>query len=149
MQIDSSTVLLSGLFVKALIAVLFLVFWIYDRRSTWYAWWSGAFFFGTLAALIFLMRGFTGELFSIGFGVAGLITIMSFCWQGARALNGRRPLWLPVWLAPAAWLAIRMVPGFLDKLRYRVFVSSLLITGLIAMAAIEFWRDREEQLLSR
>jgi diguanylate cyclase (GGDEF)-like protein len=149
MQIDSSTVLLSGIFVKALIAVMFLVFWIHDRRSTWYAWWSGTFVFAIVAALIFLMRGFAGELFAIGFGVAALITAMNFCWQGARAFNGRSPLWIPVLLAPAAWLAVCVVPGFLDNLRYRVFVSSLLISPLIAMAAMEFWRERDEKLMSR
>jgi hypothetical protein len=38
------------------------------------------------------------------------------------------------------------VPGFLDDLRVRVVVSSLLIAPLIAMSAVEFWRGRDEPL---
>lgn len=149
MQIDSSTVLLSGIFVKALIAVLFLIFWIHDRRSTWFAWLCGSFFFATVATSIFLLRGFAGELFSIGIGVAALIMAVSFGWQGARAFNRRQPVWVLALLAPAPWLAACLVPGFLENLHYRVYLSSLLVSLPIAMAAIEFWRDRAERLLSR
>ncbi len=52
MQIDASTVLLSGIFVKLLLGTLFLVFWLSDRRSPWFGWWSGTYFFAALAASI-------------------------------------------------------------------------------------------------
>jgi diguanylate cyclase (GGDEF)-like protein len=149
MHIDAFTVLLSGVFIKALLATLFAVFWLYDRRATCFAWWSGTYAFGTLAALIFLLRGFSGELFAIGAGVAALIAAFACCWEGARAFDGRRPLWLPVLLAPCLWLGVCLVPGFLDDLRARVIVSSLCIAPLLAMSALEFWRGRDEPLLSR
>ena len=50
MQIDASTVLLSGIFVKLLLGALFLVFWLSDRRSPWFGWWSGTYFFAAVAA---------------------------------------------------------------------------------------------------
>jgi hypothetical protein len=50
---------------------------------------------------------------------------------------------------PLLWLAICLAPGFLGNLHYRVVVSSLLLTALIAMIAVEFWRGREEPLMSR
>jgi GGDEF domain-containing protein len=149
MQIDSSTVLLSGLFVKALIAAQFLVFWLYERRSTWYGWWSCAFFFGAAAALTFQLRGFQGELLAIGVGVAAVIATMGCCWQGARAFNRRRPSWVLALLAPTVWLMTCLLPGFLENLRSRIFVSSLLIAMLLMLTAIEFWRGRSERLLSR
>jgi diguanylate cyclase (GGDEF)-like protein len=52
-------------------------------------------------------------------------------------------------LVPLLWLAICLAPGFLGNLHYRVVVSSLLLTALIAMIAVEFWRGREEPLMSR
>jgi diguanylate cyclase (GGDEF)-like protein len=149
MHIDSSTVLLSGIFVKALIVALFLVFWIYDRRSTWFGWWGGGFAFGAVAGVIFLLRGFGGTVLSIGTGVAALIVAMCFAWQGARAFHRRRPLWIPTLLAPSVWLLACLVPGFAGNLRYRIILSSILLSVLVAMAAVEFWRDREERLLSR
>ncbi len=62
MQIDASTVLLSGIFVKLLLGTLFLVFWLSDRRSPWFGWWSGTYFFAAVAASILLLRGFGGSL---------------------------------------------------------------------------------------
>ena len=149
MQIDLFTVLLAGVFIKALLAALFLVFWLYDRRSTCFAWWSGTFSFATVAAVVFLLRGFGGEMFAIGAGVGTMIGAFACCWEGARAFDGRRPLWFPVLLAPAIWLAVCLLPGFLDNVRARVVVSSLLIACLIVMSAVEFWRGRDEPLMSR
>jgi diguanylate cyclase (GGDEF)-like protein len=148
MQIDSFTLLLAGVVVKALLSILFLTFWVYDRRSPWFAWWSGAYFFGTLAALMFLLQGFEATLLVAG-GVAALIMAFGLCWQGARVFDKRRPLLLPVILAPCLWLALCLLPGFLDNLRYRVVVSSLLVAISIALTAFEFWRGRQERLLSR
>jgi diguanylate cyclase (GGDEF)-like protein len=149
MQIDSFTVLLLGVFIKVLLGALFLVFWLYDRRSTCFAWWSGGFFFGALAVVVFLIYGVRGSIEAIGAGVAALIAAFGLAWQGARAFDGRRPMLIPVVLLPAIWLGLCLVPGFLDNLRARVIVSSLLIAPLIAMSGIEYWRGRDEPLLSR
>src|SRR5947209_6578231 len=149
MQIDASTVLLFGLFIKALLCTLFLIFWLYERSATWFAWWSAAFGFGTVAALVFLLHGFAGNLLSIGAGVAALIAAIGCTWQGARAFERRRPMWLAFALAPCLWFAACLVPGFLANLHARVIVSSLLLIPLLALAGLEFWRGRHERLLSR
>jgi len=55
MQIDAFTILLFGLFIKLVLGVLFLIFWLNDRRGApWFAWWSATYFCGSLAALLFL-----------------------------------------------------------------------------------------------
>jgi diguanylate cyclase (GGDEF)-like protein len=149
MQIDPSTILLSGIFVKLLLGTLFLIFWLYDRRSPWFGWWSGTYFFGAAAATVFLVRGFDGTPLAIGAGVAALIVAFGLCWQAARSFHGRRPLWLPMLAALGVWIAACWVPGFLDNLHYRVVISSVLLAALIALPAVEFWRGREERLLSR
>lgn len=148
MQIDAFTVLLFGLLVKLLLGVLFLVFWLKSRRALWFAWWSAAFFLGTLSSAFFL-RGFSGEFLTIGVAVALLIGCFGCSWQGARAFEKRPPLWFPVIAAPALWLAACLVPGFIESLSYRVALSSSLLAPLIAMSAFEFWRGRDEKLLSR
>jgi diguanylate cyclase (GGDEF)-like protein len=148
-QIDSFTVVLFGIFIKVVLGCLFLVFWKQHRGATWYAWWSGTFFFACVASVTFTIRGFTTDLLSIGIGIAAMILAFAFCWQGARAFDRRPILWLPVVSAPALWLAACLVPGFIDNVVYRVVLSSLIVTSLLAMTAFEFWRGRSEPLPSR
>lgn len=149
MPIDSFTVLFAGASIKALLCILFFVFWLHDRRATCFAWWSAAFGFGAVAVVIFLVNGFRPELESIGIGGAGLIAAFSCCWQGGRAFHRRPPLWIVAVLAPAIWLAACLMPGFLDNMRARIVVSSLLLGVLTGLSAFEFWRGRDEPLVSR
>jgi len=150
MHVDAFTILLFGLFIKAMLGALFFVFWLNDRRGAiWFAWWSATFAFGSLSATLFLLRGFGAEFVSIGIGVASLIAAFACCWQGTRAFDRRPPLWLPVFVAPGLWLAACLLPNFLDTVSYRVMLSSALLAPLIAMCAVEFWRGRQEPLQSR
>ena len=149
MQIDGHTVVLCGILIRTLLAILFLSFWIKDRQATWFAWWSAAFFLGDLMALFYLRSGFVVVSAPSGFVVAALIAGAACCWQGARAFEGRAPLWLPVLGTPALWLLACLIPGFIENLSYRVVLSSLLLAPLLAMAAVEFRRGRQEKLPSR
>ncbi len=149
MQIDAFTILLFGVFIKTLLGVLFLIFWFSERRSIWFMWWSATFFVGAVAAILFMMRGSSADFVAIGIGNATLFAAFACCWQGARAFDRRRPLWLGVVAAPAAWLALCLMPEFMANVGVRVIVSSLLVTPLLAMTGVEFWRGREEALPSR
>jgi diguanylate cyclase (GGDEF)-like protein len=149
MQIDPFTVLLSGVFVKLLLGSLFLIFFLYDRRSPWFGWWAATYFFAAAAASIFLFRGLEGKLESIGAGGAALIAVFGLCWHAARSFHHRSPLWAPVLGAVALWFAACLTPGFLENPHYRVILSSLLLGSLIAVSGVEFWRGRDERLLSR
>ena len=149
MQIDPFTVLLSGLLIRTVLAILFLVFWTKDTRAVWFAWWGATFLFADVAAVFLLVTGLTTAFFSLGATTAAVLAAMGCCWQGARAFEGRAPLWLPVWGAPVLWLTVCLIPGFLENTGYRVILSSLLLAPLIAMTAFEFWRGRQEYLPSR
>src|SRR5689334_17277139 len=114
MHIDASTILLSGICVKLVLALLFLAFWMHDRRAVWYGWWSGTYFLGMAAAGVFLLRGFGGEMSVIGAGTTVVIAALGCGWQGSRAFHHRPPLLWPVLAVAAIWLgACVMLPGFL------------------------------------
>jgi diguanylate cyclase (GGDEF)-like protein len=147
MYIDASTVLLFALLVKVLLGALFLVFWLRGGRANWFAWWSATFFLASFATVFFLLRGFSGGFFAIG--VALLIAALACCWQGARVFERRAPQWLPVLAPPAVWITACLMPGFVENVGYRVALSSSLLSPLLAMTAVEFWRGREEKLPSR
>jgi diguanylate cyclase (GGDEF)-like protein len=149
MQIDVFTVLLCDVLIRTVLAVLFLVFWLEDTRASWFGWASATIFFSDLAAILFITTGIAPNFFSIGIGTAALLATFACAWQGARAFEGRRPMWLVALAVPALWLAVSLVPTFLQNTPARVVVASLLLTPLLAMAAVEYWRGRQEPLPSR
>jgi diguanylate cyclase (GGDEF)-like protein len=148
MYIDTFTVLLFGLLVKLPLSILFLIFWLGGRRASGFAWWGVALLLGAIAGAIFMTRGFAGEFFTIGIGVASLIAAFDCCWQGARAFEGRPALRWPL-IMPLIWLVLSLVPEFTASVSYRVVMSSLLTAPFAAMTAFEFWRGRAESLPSR
>src|SRR5262245_1014154 len=107
MNVDAFSIIIFSIFIKAVLAVLFLIFWLNDRRNaTWFGWWGATYFCGTLAAGFFLLRENSGDFLAIGVGVTFLIAAFSCCWQGARAFDRRPPLWLPMLLGPAIWFTV-------------------------------------------
>jgi diguanylate cyclase (GGDEF)-like protein len=150
MNVDAFSIIIFSIFIKAVLGVLFLIFWLNDRRnSTWFGWWAATYFFGTLAAGFFLLRDNSGDFLAIGVGVTFLVAAFSCCWQGARAFDRRPPLWPPLLLGPAIWFTVCLVPGFLDNVAYRVVLSSLLVAPYLGASAFEIWRGRHEPLQSR
>lgn len=148
MQLDAFTILIFGILVKALLGVLFLVFWLRSGRAIWFAWWSATFFIGVLSAGLVLW-GFLDGPPRLAVVAGALMAAFACCWQGARAFERRRPLWIPIVAVPAVWAGFCLVPGFLGNVPYRVVVSSILMTPLLALTAFEFWRGRAERLPSR
>src|SRR5690242_2716813 len=148
MPIDSFTVLLFGLLIKLVLGGLFVVFWLKNRSAPWFGWWSATLLLGSVTSALYMWRG-TESAISLGLGIAALIASFACCWQGARVFDRRRPLWIPVLASPALWLAACFVPGFLESIPFRIVLSSSLIAPMVAMAAVEFWRGRNERLPSR
>jgi diguanylate cyclase (GGDEF)-like protein len=149
MQVDSYTVLLFGLFVKLLLGGLFAAFWLNSRSSPWFGWWSVALASGSVTAALFMLRGAAENYLTIGIGNSFFIVAFVCFWQGARSFERRRPIWAATIAVPVFWLAICLVPGFLENLPLRIVTSSALVATLLALSALEFWRGRDEPLASR
>src|SRR4029078_5706482 len=144
MPIDTFTVLLFGLFIKLVLGVLFVVFWLKNRRTPWFGWCSISLLLGSLTSVLYMWRG-PDSLLSVGVGNAALVVSFACCWQGARVFDRRPPLWSPVLLPPRVWIAVFFIPHFLASISYRVVLSSAFIARQHAMAPIESWRGRSER----
>ncbi len=149
MAIDSFTVLLFALFVKLLLGALFAAFWLKNRASQWFIWWGAALVFASVTAAVFMLRATIENFLTLGVGNAFLMASVACTWQGARAFEKREPLLWPVVAAPAIWLAVCLVPGFIETVQYRIAVSSTMVAAMFAMAGMECWRGRSEALASR
>jgi diguanylate cyclase (GGDEF)-like protein len=149
MQVDSFTVLLFGLLIKLVLGGLFAAFWFNNRGSPWFGWWGASLACGSLTAALYMLRPSVASFLILGLGNACFLAAFACLWQGARAFEKRRPLWLAVAAVPAFWLMACAIPGFLESVHLRIVLSSSLIAGLVAVTALEFWRGREEPLASR
>jgi diguanylate cyclase (GGDEF)-like protein len=149
MQVDSFTVLLFGLLIKLVLGGLFATYWLNNRGSPWFGWWSVSLAVGSVTAGLYMFRPSTSSYLVMGVGNACFLTAFACLWQGARVFEKRAALWLAVAAVPVFWLTVCLVPGFLDSVPLRIVVSSSLVTGLLIATMHEFWRGREEALASR
>jgi diguanylate cyclase (GGDEF)-like protein len=149
MQIDSFTVLLFALFIKLVLGGLFAVFWLKNRTSPWFMWWGVALASGSVTAALFMLRTTIENYLTLGVGNAFLLIGVLCTWQGTRTFGRRNALWLPVLAVPTVWLAICLVPGFIETIEYRIALSSTTVATLFGLACWECWRDRHEALSSR
>jgi diguanylate cyclase (GGDEF)-like protein len=131
------------------LAMLFAVFWLRSQGATWFAWWSASLLLGCVTALLFMMQPAVDGHRTVGIGIAFLIAAFACCWQGARAFEGRPPLWVAALAFPVAWLASTTFFGAMESVVVRIVSSSAAIAILLALAGLEFWRGRSEPLPSR
>ena len=86
---------------------------------------------------------------SIDLGNALVLLGYGLTWAGARNFDGRRVPPLVVVFAPLIWLLACRMPVFADDVNLRVVVISAMLAMLAAATAEEFWRGRDEPLMSR
>jgi predicted signal transduction protein with EAL and GGDEF domain len=98
---------------------------------------------------LFSMYGAVPNLISIDLANALLFTAFAVTWTGARVFDGR-PV-EPVYLVTGAviWLLICRLPILAEDVNLRALIASGIITGYTWLTAYEFWRGRDEPLVSR
>jgi len=95
------------------------------------------------------MYGQVPDLISVDLANALLFTAFAVTWTGARVFDGR-PV-EPVYLVTGAvlWLLICRLPVLADDNNLRSLIASGIITAYTWLTAYEFWRGRDEPLVSR
>jgi len=149
MQIDMFTVLVQGGLSALLLGLIFLFYWAVDWRSSWLAWWSVPFFLAAIAAFAFTQWRDEPTYISVVIGNVALLLTFGCIWQAARVFERRRPILWPLGLATIGWVALCAWEPFMASLAARVIVASVLAAGFLWSAAVELWRGRKEQLVSR
>jgi hypothetical protein len=148
MTLDVPTLTLVAVFVTTVLSLLLLFCWWRDRGTPALLWWSAAYVASALGMGLLWARGNIAPVLSIDIANAFMILGYSFLFAGARAFGGRETPPTAFLVGPLIWLIARQLPLFAD-INMRIMLVSLGLAALVMLTAFEFWRARDEPLLSR
>ncbi len=149
MNLDVNTLFLVTIYVEAILGLLLLFAWVQNTQIRAVAWWGCAHLMRASSIVLFGLYGSVSEAISIDLANAMLFLAYAITWTGARVFDGHRPLPMYLVAGPVAWLIICHLPAFSDALELRFLLASGIITAYTWLTAYEFWRGRNEPLVSR
>ena len=149
MTLDIHTLFLVTIYVEAILGLLLLFAWIQNLEIRAVAWWGCAHLMRAGSIVLFGMFGSVSQVISIDLANALLFLSFAVTWTGARVFDGRKPLVLAIMAGPLVWLAVCQLPGIGTQQEFRFLFASGIITTYTWLTAYEFWRGREEPLVSR
>jgi diguanylate cyclase (GGDEF)-like protein len=149
MPVDVRTLFLLTVDVEAMLGLLLLFVWVQNTSIKALAWWGSAHLLRTLSIALYGMFGSVPELISLDLSNALLFTSYAIAWSGARVFDGREPR--PGWVITGAtvWVFACQIPQFAEAIGIRSLLSNTIVTAFLWLTAVEFWRGRDERLLSR
>ena len=149
MQVGLDTLLLMAVDIEAMLGLLLLFAWVQNTSIYAVAWWGFAYLLRACSIALFGMYGTAPDLVTIDLANAILFISFALTWTGARVFGGRSVQPLALVAGAALWLLASRLPYLLDSQNVRVLFGSGIITAYTWLAAYEFWRDRDDQLISR
>jgi len=149
MTLDLHTLFLVTIYIEAILGLLLLFVWAQNMTLHAVCWWGFAHLIRLASIGLFGMYGEVPDLISIDLANALLFIAFAVTWTGARVFDGR-PV-EPVYLVTGAvlWLLICRLPILADDVNLRSLIASAIISGYTWLTAFEFWRGRDEPLVSR
>ena len=149
MTLDLHTLFLVTIYIEAILGLLLLFVWAQNLALRAVCWWGFAHLLRLASIALFGMYGQIPDLISVDLANALLFTAFAVTWTGARVFDGR-PV-EPVYLVTGAvlWLLICRLPFLADDNSLQSLIASGIITAYTWLTAYEFWRGRDEPLVSR
>ena len=149
MNLDVNTLFLVTIYVEAILGLLLLFAWAQNTAITAVAWWGFAHLLRAGSVTLFGLYGSVSDLISIDLANVVLFTSFAVTFTGARVFDNRKPQPILLFAGAAVWLVASRIPGFADSFEVRVLLASGIITAYTWGTAFEFWRGRNEPLVSR
>ena len=149
MELDLPTLFVTAVFASAVAGLLLMLSWVQNRSVGALALWATAFMIGSIGVALISERGSIPDIWSIVFANTIMSTSYGLMWGGARHFHGR-PTPATFMLAGAViWLAACQIGGFSNNPGARAALISAIIVAYSILCAWEFWRGRDEGLMSR
>jgi len=149
MAFEVNTLFLLTIDVEAILGLLLLLVWVQNTRIQAVAWWASAHLMRACSVMLYGLYGSVPDLVSIDLANVILFSSFGVTWNGARVFNGREPLLGSLIAGAGLWLLASQWPAFEAGSEVRGQLSSTIIAAYTWLAAYEFWRGRNEPLVSR
>jgi diguanylate cyclase (GGDEF)-like protein len=148
-DLDVNTLFMVTMHVEIMLGLLLFFAWAQNFSKTALAWWGSSHLMRACSIMLFGMHGSIPEWASIDLANAVLFGSFALTWSGARVFDRRTAE--PVWCAVGViiWLLACRLPQFSASIELRALVGSFIVTSYTWLAAYEFWRGRDEALVSR
>jgi diguanylate cyclase (GGDEF)-like protein len=149
MSFEVNTLFLLTIDVEAILGLLLLLVWVQNTRVHAVAWWASAHLMRSASVMLYGLYGSVPDLISIDLPNVILFSSFGVTWNGARVFNGRAALPGSLIAGAGVWLVVSQWPGFEPGSEVRGQLSAMIIAGYTWLTAYEFWRARNEPLVSR
>jgi len=149
MELDVKTMFSVTIAVAAVLGLLLIYAWQQHRQITALAWWGGAHLVACVAVWMIGSLGVRSDFRSVEIANALLFISAGMIWTGARLFDGNRVSLVGIFGGAVAWLLASKLTGFMSTPYGPVIFSSMIIAAYTFATAVELWRGRHENLLSR
>ena len=149
MIIDVNTLFLVTMDVEIILGLLLFFAWAQNFSKRALGWWGSAHLMRAVSIMLFGMHGSVPDSLSIDFANAALFASFALTWSGARVFDERSPEPAMALVGVAVWLLACRLPAFSTTIELRALVGAGIVTTYTWLTAYEFWRGRDEALISR
>lgn len=149
MHLDVHTLSVVTVFITALLGALLVFAGLQNRSIRAPMWWGAAHIVNAVGLGLLTSRGAAPDFLTVNLANALVLCGYGLTWTGARVFDGRPIRPYLALLAPLIWMAFCLIPDFAANPNLRTVVVSTMLALLALMTAEEFWRGRDEPLMSR
>src|SRR3954468_3979962 len=148
-DLDVSTLFMVTMNVEIILGLLLFFAWAQNFSKRALAWWGSAHLLRATSIMLLGLYGMAPDSLSIDLANAVLFGSFALTWCGARVFDRRNPEPVVALVGVAIWLLACRLQAFTTTVELRVLVGSGIVTAYTWAAAYEFWRGRDEALVSR
>jgi diguanylate cyclase (GGDEF)-like protein len=149
MELDVNTLFLVTMYVEIMLGLLLFFAWAQNFGKRALAWWGSAHLLRAVSITLLGQYGSVPDSLSIDLANAVLFGSFALTWCGARVFDQRNPEPALALVGVAIWLLACRLQVFTTTAELRVLVGTGIITVYTWATAYEFWRGRDEALVSR
>src|SRR4051812_23972824 len=149
MDLDINTLFMVTMYIEIMLGLLLFFAWAQNFSKRALAWWGSAHLLRATSIMLLGLYGTAPDSLSIDLANAVLFGSFALTWCGARVFDRRNPEPVVALVGVAIWLLACRLQAFTTTVELRVLVGSGIVTAYTWGTAYEFWRGRDEALVSR